>query len=76
MWSSKHLVAIQAFLALGLECSKHCKTSSSVPPESVIRYKNLIQSVKHLTLDFGSEHDLIVVKSSPIMGSMLNMESA
>ena len=32
------------------------------------------QSVKHLTLDFNSGHDLRVLKSSPALGSMLGME--
>ena len=34
------------------------------------------QSVKHLTLDFGSGHDLRVVRSSPASGSMLGIEPA
>ena len=34
------------------------------------------QSVEHLTLDFGSGHDLRVVRSSPLSGSMLGVESA
>ena len=32
------------------------------------------QSVKHLTLDFGSGHDLRIVRSSPRSGSPLSME--
>ena len=32
--------------------------------------------VKHLTLDFGSGHDLRVMGSSPTSGSLLNAESA
>ena len=34
------------------------------------------QSVKHLTLDFGSAHDLRVVRLSPGLGSMLGVEPA
>jgi len=34
------------------------------------------QSVEHLTLDFGSCHDLRVVRSSPASGSALSMEPA
>ena len=34
------------------------------------------QPGKHLTLDFGSGHDLRVVRSSPMLGSTLNMEPA
>ena len=34
------------------------------------------QSVKHLTLDFGSGHDLRVMRLSPSLGSTLGMESA
>ena len=32
------------------------------------------QSVKHLTPDFGSGHDLWVVKSSPALGSARNVQ--
>jgi len=31
----------------------------------------VVQLVKHLTLDFGSGHDLRVVRSSPALGSVL-----
>ena len=34
------------------------------------------QSVEHLTLDFGSGHDLRVVRLSPVLGSALGMEPA
>ena len=34
------------------------------------------QSVKHVTLDLGSGHDLRVMRSSPTLGSVLNMEPA
>ena len=34
------------------------------------------QSVKRLTLDFGSDNDLGVLGPSPMWGSMLNAESA
>ena len=34
------------------------------------------QSVKHLTLDLSSGHDLRVVRSSPGLGSVLSMEPA
>ena len=30
---------------------------------------------EHQTLDFGSGHDLMVVRSSPMLGSVLNVES-
>ena len=33
-------------------------------------------SVEHLTLDFGSGHDLGVMGLSPVLGSMLSMEPA
>ena len=33
-------------------------------------------SVKHLTLDFGSGHDLRVVRLSPLSGSALSVELA
>lgn len=36
---SRHFV-IQAFLAWWLRCSGHCKTSSSMRQESMIRNKN------------------------------------
>ena len=36
----------------------------------------MAQSVKHPTLDFGSGHDLRIVSSSPILGSLLSAESA
>lgn len=42
MWSSRHSVANQAFLALELECFSHCETFSSLLPENVVRY-NLFQ---------------------------------
>ena len=32
--------------------------------------------VKHLTLDFSTGHDLIVVGSTPALGSALDMEAA
>ena len=31
----------------------------------------MAQSIKHLTLDFGSGHDLKVMRSSPMSGSAL-----
>ena len=34
------------------------------------------QSVKHLTLDFGSGHGPGVMGSNPVSGSMLGVESA
>ena len=34
------------------------------------------QLVKHLTLDFSPGHDLMVVRSSPVLGSMLSVEPA
>ena len=34
------------------------------------------QSVEHPTLDFGSGHDLRLVKSSPMLGSALSVEPA
>ena len=34
------------------------------------------QSVKHLTLDFGSGHNLLVMRSSPVLGSALRVELA
>ena len=36
----------------------------------------MAQSVKHSTLDLGSGHDLRVVGSSPMSGSVLSVESA
>lgn len=36
----------------------------------------MAQSVKHLTLDFSSGHNLTVMQSSPASGSMLSEESA
>ena len=36
----------------------------------------VVQSVGCLTLDFGSCHDLMVVRLSPASGSMLSVESA
>ena len=36
----------------------------------------MAQSVEHSTLDFSSGHDPRVVGSSPILGSMLNVEPA
>ena len=35
------------------------------------RTGSLGESVKHPTLDFGSGHDLMVLRSSPALGSML-----
>ena len=34
------------------------------------------QSVKHLALGFSSDHDLRVLKSSPVSGSILSTEHA
>ena len=34
----------------------------------------MAQAVKHLTLDFGSGHDLKAVRSNPTMGSALGVE--
>ena len=34
------------------------------------------QSVKRPTLDFGSGHDLIIVRLSPAVGSVLSVEPA
>ena len=34
------------------------------------------QSVKNLTLDFGSGHDLRILRSSPMLGFVLSVESA
>ena len=34
----------------------------------------MAQSVERLTLDFGSGHDLTVVRPSPESGSVLNVE--
>ena len=34
----------------------------------------MAQSVKHSILDFGSDHDLTVLKSSHALGSALDME--
>ena len=36
----------------------------------------MAQSFKHPTLDFDSVHDLRVVRSSPMSGSVLSRESA
>ena len=36
----------------------------------------MAQSVKHLTFDFGSGHDLTAMGLSPMTGSMLGMELA
>ena len=36
----------------------------------------MAQSVKHLTLDVSSGHDLWVMGSRPVLGSMLSGESA
>ena len=36
----------------------------------------MVQSVKCLTLDFGSGHDLTIVGLSPALGSALSMEPA
>ena len=35
-----------------------------------------VQSVKPLTLGFGSSHDLRIVRSSPVLDSTLSLESA
>ena len=36
----------------------------------------VVQSVEHLTLDFGSGHDMRVVGLNPVLGSMLSVEPA
>ena len=36
----------------------------------------MAQSVKHMTLDFGLGHDLMVVRSSLALGSALGIEPA
>lgn len=36
----------------------------------------MAQPVKHLILDIGSGHDLGIVRSSPMLGSMLGVELA
>ena len=35
----------------------------------------VVQSIKYLTLGFGSGHDLMVLGLSPALGSMISMES-
>ena len=40
------------------------------------RGTGMAQSVKHLTLDFGSGQDLMVMRLSPMSDSVLGMESA
>ena len=54
-----------------------------IKPLPPLSYKNAtlgepgwLSWLKHLTLDFGSSHDLRVVRSSPILGSTLSKESA
>ena len=39
----------------------------------VLRSCLVAQSTKHLTLDFGSGHDLRVVRSSPLLGFVLSV---
>ena len=36
----------------------------------------MAQSVKQLTLNFGSDHDLMTVRLRPVLGSVLGMEPA
>ena len=36
----------------------------------------MTQSVEHVTLDFGSDHDIMVMELSPALGSALGMEPA
>ena len=36
----------------------------------------MAQVIKHPTLDFGSGHDLRVMRSSPTLGSVFSVESA
>lgn len=36
----------------------------------------MAQSVKHVTLDFGSDHGLRVMRSNPESGSMLRTQTA
>ena len=40
------------------------------------RDTSVAQSVKHLALDFSSGHDLMVMRSNPVSGSVLSMEPA
>jgi len=40
MWSSRHSIAIRAFLVWQLGCSGLCKMSLSMPRESLIRNKH------------------------------------
>ena len=40
------------------------------------RDARVAQSVKHVTLDFGSGHDRRVVTQSPVLGSALRVEPA
>ena len=42
----------------------------------IFRSAQVAQSVKYLTLNFGSGHDLMVVRSSPALDSMLGMKLA
>ena len=37
VWSSRHSIAIRAFLTWQLECSGHCKTPLLMPQKSVKR---------------------------------------
>jgi len=53
---------------ISLTLSQHLKNS-------LMRGAWVAQSVRHLTLDFGSGHDLRVMRSSPASGSAQAMES-
>ena len=45
-----------------------------VSDKKVKKGDSVAQSVKYMTLDFGSGHDLRVMRSSPASGSMLSVE--
>ena len=50
------------------------KLSDCAFKTTMIRGMWVAQWVKHLTLDFGSGHDLRIMRLSPTLGSMLSME--
>ena len=63
---------------VSLACKVHAQNHSlsEQSKNSSIWDAWVAQSVKHLTLDFRSGHDLMDMRSSPTSGSALSMEPA
>ena len=64
-----------ALVAQGISISAHQLGKSRSDYQSLGRGAWVAQSVEHLALGFSSGHDLMIVRSSPLLDSMLGAES-